>query len=344
MKLFTRMICAILALTTILSGAPAFAADAGKTASIWNERITVEGNQAYCRNEAGKETFFLSYGGAVYVPLRTAAEWLGKDLTKSGNTFTLSGSKSPVYQEQLPSSETVFGSVSTEEYWTRIKTPVPITMLSDAKLMVNGTAAALTDSTGKPVSLIDWNGEAYLPARSAAQLLGMDIKYQQYFRTDENGKKVPNGAAIYMRTKLTDAQMSACSEYVKKLNDAVEGIQNLYSSVNTESYEAADTTVSQFLAYVRVMKDTPKPDCRIFDNGYAQMQTAADEAIKACEQVKQMIQNKEDLAKIRYAIREDLSCEGYEDDDPPASARGMSSICIGPGVYAVQLINAFEEP
>lgn len=189
MKLFTRMICAILALATILSGAPAFAADAGKTASIWNERITVEGNQAYCRNEAGKETFFLSYGGAVYVPLRTAAEWLGKDLTKSGNTFTLSGSKSPVYQEQLPSSETVFGSVSTEEYWTRIKAPVPITVLSDAKLTVDGTAAALTDSTGKPVSLIDWNGEAYLPARSAAQLLGMDIKYQQYFRTDENGKK-----------------------------------------------------------------------------------------------------------------------------------------------------------
>lgn len=34
MKLITRLVCAILALTTILSGAPAFAADAGKTASI----------------------------------------------------------------------------------------------------------------------------------------------------------------------------------------------------------------------------------------------------------------------------------------------------------------------
>lgn len=279
----------------------------------------------------------------MYVPLRTAAEWLGKDLTKSGNTFTLSGSKSPVYQEQLPSSETVFGSVSTEEYWTRIKTPVPITMLSDAKLMVNGTAAALTDSTGKPVSLIDWNGEAYLPARSAAQLLGMDIKYQQYFRTDENGKKVPNGAAIYMRTKLTDAQMSAGREYTTKIYEAAEGIQNIFSSVNTKSYEAADATVSQFLAYVRVLKDTPKPDCRIFDNSYAKMQESADEAIKACEQVKQMIQNKEDLAKIRYAIREDLSCEGYEDDDPPESARSMGYFCAYTGRYAIQLKNAFEE-
>lgn len=280
----------------------------------------------------------------MYVPLRTAAEWLGKDLTKSGNTFTLSGSKSPVYHEQLSRSETIFGSLDSKSYSDKINAPVPITVLSGTKLMVDGTAAALTDSTGKPVSLIDWNGAAYLPARSTAQLLGMDIKYQQHFKTDENGKKVPSGAAIYMRTKLTDAQISSCSEYVKKLNDAVEGIQNLYSSVNTESYEAADATVSQFLAYVRVMKDTPKPDCRIFDNGYAQMQTAADEAIKACEQVKQMIQNKEDLAKIRYAIREDLTCESYDDDEPPASARGMSNICIGPGVYAVQLINAFEEP
>ena len=343
MKLIIRLMCAVLTLTTILSGAPAFAADAGKTASIWNERITVEGNQAYCRNESGKETFFLSYGGAVYVPLRTAAEWLGKDLTKSGNTFTLSGSKSPVYQEQLPSSETVFGSVSTEEYWTRIKAPVPITVLSDAKLMVNGTAAALTDSTGKPVSLIDWNGEAYLPARSAAQLLGMDIKYQQYFRTDENGKKVPNGATIYMRTSLTDAQITACREYTTKIYEAAKGIQTIFSSVNTKSYEAADATVSQFLTYVRILKDTPKPDCHIFDNSYAKMQESADEAIKACEQVKQMIQNKEDLAKIRYAIREDLSCEGYEDDDPPESARGMGYFCAYTGRYAIQLKNVFEE-
>lgn len=336
MKLITRLMCAVLALAIILSGAPAFAADAGKTASIWNERITVEGNQAYCRNEAGKETFFLSYGGAVYIPLRTAAEWLGKDLTKSGNTFTLSGSKSPVYQEQLSRSENIFGNLDAKSYLAKINTPVSVTVLSGAKLIVDGTSQS--------VSMIDWNGAAYLPSRSVAQLLGMDIKYQQYFKTDENGKRVPNGAAIYMRTKLSDAQQAACSEYVKKLDDAVEGIQNLYSSVNTESYEAADATVSQFLAYVRVMKDTPKPDCRIFDNGYAQMQTAADEAIKACEQVKQMIQNKEDLAKIRYAIREDLSCESYDDDDPPASARGMSNICVGSGMYAVQLINAFEEP
>ena len=344
MKLITRLICAILALATILSGAPAFAVDAGKTASIWNERITVEGNQAYCRNEAGKETFFLSYGGAVYVPLRTAAEWLGKDLTKSGNTFTLSRSKSPVYQESLSITETVFGSVSADEYQAKIKAPVPITVLSDAKLTVDGTAAALTDSTGKPVSLIDWNGEAYLPARSAAQLLGMDIKYQQHFRTDENGKKVPNGAAIYMRTALTDAQITACREYTTKIYEAVQGIQDIFSSVNTESYEAADATVSQFLAYVRVMKDTPKPDCRIFDNSYAKMQESADEAIKACEQVKQMIQNKEELEKIRYAIQDDLSCEGYEDDDPPESARSMGIICAYPGMYAIQLKNAFEEP
>lgn len=343
MKLIIRLMCAVLTLTTILSGAPAFAADAGKTASIWNERITVEGNQAYCRNEAGKQTFSLSYGGAVYVPLRTAAEWLGKDLTKSGNTFTLSGSKSPVYQEQLSIYETVFGSLSAEEYQSKVKAPVSITVLSDAKLMVDGTAAALTDSTGKPVSLIDWNGTAYLPARTTAELLGMDIKYQQHYKTDEKGKKVPHGAAIYMRTKLTDAQMTACREYVKKLDEAELGIRNIYVSVNTESYEAADATVSQFLTYVRIMKDTPKPDCHLFDISYQKLQEAADEAIKACEQVKQMIQNKEELTKIHYAIREDLACRGYEDNNPPESARGLDGICSYLAKYEAQIVNAFEE-
>jgi len=59
------------------------------------------------------------------------------------------------------------------------------------------------------------------------------------------------------------------------------------------------------------LKNTPKPDVRLLDKEYAAIQSAADEAIKVYKGIQQMIQNKEDLQRIQFAIEVDWEFKGY---------------------------------
>ena len=339
MKFLKRLLCTALAAVTMISAAPAFAADTTAKATIWRSTLWVEGNDAYARNAAGKQTYYLNKDGFIYVPLRAAAEWLGKDLSVStdGKTIALSGSKTPVYQEHLPLPETIYGGMDGDARAAKLEEAQTVTVVDGATLTLDGKAVSSGDSklpSGGNL-VIRWEDELYIPVRTAANMLGMEVKYYQY-KTSDNPDDTRYGEKLFLRTPLTDAQLQACKAYVQAALPAARTLHDSFtpisSSINTKA--DAEAAINKLLENVRAIKNVKKPDCKLIDSIYADIQSEADAAIAACEQIQAQMKQTDDVEKISYMLREDYTGETFDladDDDFPAdNIVSLLALCAYP--------------
>lgn len=346
MKFIKRLFCTVLAGMAMMTAAPAFAADSTQTASYWRPAPVVEGNKAYCWNEAGKQTFYLEYNKEVYAPLRTVAEWMGKDLAKDagGKAFTLSGSKTPLFREEARSDkgeENIYSSLTSDAYSAKLEEPVSVSPLGSTRLTVDGKAVTVIGAEGKPASLISWAGDVYVPLHTAAKMMNMDIKYTQ--RVPElGGTQLPSIENIYIHSKLTEAQLTACKTYadaVKKVFDDYN--KNLNPDVST--MEAASAYIQKMIGYMNTLKTTPKPDVRMLDAEYTAMIASADEALKGYQSIAQMIQNKTELKKVQFAIQVDYQLKGYPERTLDFYQQGARALGINAVHHALYIYNYVYE-
>lgn len=347
MKFFKNLICAALAAVTTLSGVPAFAADAGQTAAIHRDSPVVEGNRAYCWNEAGKQTFYLEYNKEVYAPLRTVAEWMGKDLTKDagGKVFTLSGSKTPLFRDQAypdKGEKNIYSDLSSDAYLAKMEEPVPVTLLGDVRILVDGKAIAVTAADGKSAKPLSWSGDVYIPLGTAAKMMNMEIKYTE--RTPvSNGMELPKIESIYIHTKLTDAELAACKTYADAVKKVFDEYDTKVLNPDVSTMEAASAAVQKCIGYMNTLKQIPKPDVRMLDREYTEMIADADEALKGFQTVAQMIQNKEDLKKVQFAILTDWQLKGYPEYSLDFYQERMTVLGVSAVHHALYIYNYVYE-
>ena len=310
-----KIISMLLSLVMILSGISALAADGTEIVSVWRHEIYVEGNYARCLDASGQTLYPLSYNNSIYVPLRTAAEWMGKDVVKSadGKTFSLSGSSDPIYHDPE------IDSVEPEK-------AAAITVLTGTQLRLNGNAAALTDATGKSVNMILCKGEPYLPIHSVASMLGMSLKYVN--------PPYRNTEVIYMRTPLTDEQLKACREYASILSNAdlqfrtLFGDDNIYFN-NLSQLGTAMKAVDLSRDVALKFKNAKRPDCKLLTGYYKEIDAVADQILKGCDLAEQLIQKKASVEQILYVMAGDYTGESYYPSRiiPPDNCLGVEALC-----------------
>ena len=209
-----------------------------------------------------------------------------------------------------------------------------MTMLSGAPLVLDGNPAS---PAGKPVSVIRWENEPYIPIRAAAQMLGMERKFYRYkICSDPDDQRF--GQIIFLRTALTDAQLKACKDYLAAIQPTAQKCIDYYTNMPYGTKDEATAAVKQWLEYMHALKDAPKPDCRLLDSVCANIQTKAGAAIAACEQVLAQIQQTDDIDKIRFYLREDYTGETYDMEEPPLdNVYPLATLCTYPAVDVVSL-------
>ena len=208
-----------------------------------------------------------------------------------------------------------------------------MTMLSGAPLVLDGNPAS---PAGKPVSVIRWENEPYIPIRAAAQMLGMERKYYRYkICSDPDDQRF--GQIIFLRTALTDAQLKACKDYLAAIQPTAQKCIDYYTNMPYGTKDEATAAVKQWLEYMHALKDAPKPDCRLLDSVCANIQTKAGAAIAACEQVQAQIQQTDDIDKIRFYLREDYTGETYDMEEPPDNVYPLATLCTYPAAEVVSL-------
>ena len=93
-KFSKRSVAASILTVSLLSSTAQAAAG---TAQVWDDRYYVEGQVVCCKSATGDMVPLLRYEGSVYIPLRTAGEWMGKQVewNACSRTISLSGTDTP---------------------------------------------------------------------------------------------------------------------------------------------------------------------------------------------------------------------------------------------------------
>ena len=76
-----RLLCALLTATALTAGMTALAVSESAKAKVFYRPVYVEGREVEASDGQGNESFYFSYNGTIYIPLRLAGGWSGKTVT-----------------------------------------------------------------------------------------------------------------------------------------------------------------------------------------------------------------------------------------------------------------------
>ena len=206
-KHWKTLIFAAAAAGVLACGTSAFAVS-DVHATIYSRPVFVEGQQVWCWNPQGQQTDYLSYNGTTYIPIRTAGEWMGKNVAwdEATKTITLSGTAQKVYHGQTDSA------VDSDTWNNLLAQGMTVRLRDDITVIVDGAVQDFKNAKGESVYPINYNDMNYLPVRNIGELLDMTVTY------------VPDTAdtrsAIFLRTALTDQQIAQGKTYIQTLRNA----------------------------------------------------------------------------------------------------------------------------
>ena len=208
-KHWKTLIFAAAATAVLACGTSAFAVS-DVHATIYEDPVFVEGREVYCRTPTGKQTNYLSYNGTTYIPIRTAGEWMGKNVTwdEATKTITLDGTSEKVYHGQSTDRD-----VDTETQRQLRRDGTTVQLRDDITVVIDQITQNFKNASGQPVYPITYNDMNYLPVRNIGELLNMTVTYQPAIERVQ-------GSAIFMRTAMTDTQIKACEDYINDLKNS----------------------------------------------------------------------------------------------------------------------------
>ena len=291
-------------------------------ATVYLDPVFVEGREVYCWTPLGKQTDYLSYNGTTYIPIRTAGEWMGKNVAwdEASKTITLSGTSEKVYhnQTEYEADDQTLEKLRNEGMTVKLR--------DDIKVVVDGKTQDFKNAKGEAVYPINYNNMNYLPVRNIGELLGMTVTYQPKIKGEQS-------AAIFMRTKMDDSQIKECENYISTLTNSYSYAalsknstlpKNLQDSWAMDGKEdvlfhlirQVRWTKEQFQEVMPLvtscfdtLKNTPKPSTTtLLDACYANMMEDLLKAEEAYEAVKQSIsENGENLTQLLDTLDDKMS-------------------------------------
>ena len=168
--------------------------------------VYAEGQPVVCLNEAGKKVPILVHQGTTYIPIRTAGEWMGKNVAWDDETRTvrLTGTTEKTFYNRFDEAETPAAITTTENDRMELDSGIAVTL--------DGKEQVFKNVKGEEVYPMVLNGTTYLPLRSIGELTGMEVLWSP--AGENNG----NHSHIFMRTSLSDAQKQEVETYLTQQN------------------------------------------------------------------------------------------------------------------------------
>ncbi len=211
-------------------------------AACWDNTLMVEDAYAGSYDAQGGLRHLLSYGGTVYLPLATAADWLGAaaqwDAAANSVTLTTGKAQAAVITAAQASDRTQ-GQDRTA-YMQEAAQGADGQLCRDMTVVVDGQTLEMKNALGQRVYPLVWRDCVYLPVRTVGQLLGKDVLY--WAETSAEGRE----ERIYLYDGLTEAQSAEVRAYF----DAAQAQADEYGAVLAQMQaDRAVMTETAFKAY-----------------------------------------------------------------------------------------------
>lgn len=255
-----------------------------------NGWIQVDGVPALLLNEQGYSVYPLSYQGSIYIPLRSAGEWMGATVTWEPDTQTVSlttGGEPRLLDRYLDQKLAISAhDTLSEEEWDawcdqstfEVLNGVAATLRPDLTVQVDGTPLTFQNANGEPVYPIVFRDVTYLPVRSIGELLEkkvlwvpdiwpkMESNFWDYERLISPAPLLQL-KTVYLYDPPTQAQLDAVQTYIDEVTrihrEMVEAVANFLVS---EPMNQAETVAAleHICSYAEQIRQLPSPQAPFF--------------------------------------------------------------------------------
>lgn len=239
----------LIALTLFLS-LPAFALQENQGIA-WcnNDEILINGQRIYFQDENGNRIYPVNYDGNVYIPIASAAEWLGC-------TFVCDLNASAVFLSQNIEPEfcTVLGTgVRTD------RDGVAVSKGDHISIFLDETSLQFEDISGNVVYPILISKDVYVPLSGIAKLCNMDM-----LQANTGARQT-----VYLWSPFTTNQQSEIETYIAceiKLRGQLKNCIDALREINDNNTDAQLLTCLEEISFVlSQFAQNTKPDVLFTD-------------------------------------------------------------------------------
>lgn len=266
-----KLVSLILAALCVLT--PALAAGSGTTVhtQLWDGHVWVDGTKSDFVDSQGKWAFLLSYNGTVYIPLRTAGDWMGATVDWDQKTQTVrmtTGGEPQVFFNYDGPAPTQ-AELAKYDGWRA--NGVDIALRPDLTVQVDGVVQSFTNVKGAPVYPVVFEGITYLPVRSIGELCGKEVTWIPASQQTSRER-------VVLHDPVTAAQKAEYKAYLDRERELVEQLRQQVDAV-VEAGKLSDAKGLELLRAVQTtaaaMAAVPAPSITYFDEGVRCIQSGA---------------------------------------------------------------------
>lgn len=281
----TALLCAFVLLGTFTT---AWAAEGPSVTTVraqqWTGDVITNGEYTSFLNEHGRAGILLTYHGTVYMPLRSAGEWLG--CTTSWNpqtkTVTFQSGGTPYFRPYQDSEIPPLSEEEAQLWDDAYFKGAEIQLCSDIAVSMDGKPLNLVNASGTSVPLLLYRQEVYVPMRSIGTLCGLNV----FWRWNGNPQSMGD-ILIYATPSDTEAEeirtyvaegLRLCGELRELLEPALSGTDtsdawflaqcNLLYAKMDEFKQLPIPTASCTLEAVRLMERGIHTEIKLTLEGY----------------------------------------------------------------------------
>ncbi len=163
-KTMTSLFC-----TALIAASLCGAADASTAVTAQLDphvTVQIDGTARTFYNVQGQEVHPIVYRGTTYLPIRSIAELMDRnvDWNNASNTVTIGGKR------------TTGNPVGTPDYKAK-KTDITFYLSPEITVVIDGTVRTFYDADGKQVDPAVYNGSIYLPIRSIGEMMNKTVAW-----------------------------------------------------------------------------------------------------------------------------------------------------------------------
>ncbi len=279
----TRLLPAAVLLCAALLLSPTLAAvetPESVLACYWNGTLIVDGTyNPLLRNQRGTADDVLIYQGATYIPLTTAAAWMGCSAAwrDGGDTLVLTRDQTPgLIPSHLQESWTEADLAQHSAYKAN---GCPAVLRRDMTVLLDGQVCPFAASNGQPLCPLQFWGDTYLPLRPVGELCGKQVLWlpPYTFPNPNYPEREPNrplywtAAEILLFDPISPAQKEAGQAYLDSVSALREQIQEQVLRLSqAQSYDAPHfaAALADLDASIHVLMTLPDPDCPVLENTF----------------------------------------------------------------------------
>lgn len=129
-------------------------------------KVVIDGTEQTFYNAQGKEVHTIFYNGTHYLPVRAIGELMGKNVNWDQTTLTVTLSSPRL---STPVTGTPDTTTAEQDIYAQLR--------PDFTIIVDGVVRNFTDTQGRTVYPILYNGSTYLPIRAIGELMGDTVSW-----------------------------------------------------------------------------------------------------------------------------------------------------------------------